>query len=441
MIKIMKRITLFLILAAFAHTASGQMLFGVAEFPNFPADNSIVRAFDDDHTLIYSHNKTSSQGSFILYEHSSGNAQYFDIPKDLQVMDMEINDGTVYFCGNESSNQAFVGQFDIMGRFAGTASFNYCIIPLAYPYKVTMNTATRMTIMKFGSLVYILGIGDATHDYTEPVPYIASTLFSAATTSSGCLFYVDYQKAHHYIYTDIDCSDNYVAFTGVDANDMAHIFVTGQAPAFFSSPYYPVAYNLSMQVEDFQLLLKAMNGDRFTVAYIPKRGNWVDLVDVPLPMPSTLNRYSTQASSSTPYAPGLWKIHELRYNNISNHPLLLGMMSLPPHDVFDNWITEFDFGNTLSQTNLWGLKFSSLDGVSGTMNYVVTDEQLVSLFLGKESFTLPSSSCFIQKNVTILPSTITPIIDESDHRESQYYENYETSWPDIIYLETITICE
>ena len=437
----MKRITLFFMLAAFSHTAMGQMFFGIAELPNFETKKTIVRAVDDDCSLIYAFDKTVSQGLFILHVHSSGSAQFFYIPQKLEVMDMEINGGSVYFCGNECSNHAFVGQFDIPGRFAGTAPFQYCLIPLATPYDVEMNTATRMTTMKLGSLVYILGIGDATHDYTEPVPYIASTLFSAAMAPSVCLFYVDYQKAHHYIYTDIDCSDNYVAFTGIDSNSDAHIFITGQAPAFFSSPYYPVAYNLGIPVEDYQLLLKAKNGDKFTVVCLPQWRTRVDLMEVPVPMPTFLTLYSTQNSSSSSYMSDHWVLHELRHDDVSDHPLLLGMMALPPHDVFGNWITEFDWGNTLSQTNPWGLNFCSLDGVSGTMNYVVTDEQIVNISLGKESFILPSTSCFIQKNVTILQSRIYPIIDESDHRESQCNDYYDSSWPEIYNIETITICE
>lgn len=190
----MKRIALFLVLAAFAHTAANcQISYGITEFPNFPTDSSIVRDVDDDHTLIYSHNKSTLQGSFILYEHTTGNAQYFNIPKKLQVMDMEINGAYVYFCGNEGSNHAFVGQFDIMGCFAGSAPFYYCIIPTATPYMVEMNTATRMTTMEWGGMVYILGIGDATHNYTEPVPYTASTLFSAFMVSGNWNFSVDYQ--------------------------------------------------------------------------------------------------------------------------------------------------------------------------------------------------------------------------------------------------------
>lgn len=438
----MKRITLFFMLAAFSHTAMGQMFFGIAEFPNLQPEKTIVRAVNDENTLIYAFDQNVGQGTFILYEHPSGSAQYFYIPKNLQVMDMEINGGTVYLCGNESTNVAFVGQFDIFGCFAGTDPFNYCIVPEASRYRVQMNTATKMTTMTYGGFVYILALGDATHYYTEPIPYVATNLFSAVFFPPvDWHFRIDYQKAHHYIFTDIDCSDNNVAFTGVDANSDAHIFITGQAPAFFSSPYYPVAYNLGIPVENYQLLLKAKNYDKFTVACLSQGRNRVDLLEVPVPMPTSLILYSTQGSSSSSYVSDHWVLHELRHDDISDHPLLLGMMALPPHDVFGNWITEFDWGNTLSQTNPWGLEFCSLDGVSGTMNYVVTDEQIVNLSLGKESFILPSTSCFVQKNVTILQSTIYPIIDESDHRESQENKNTDSFWPNIYYLEAITICD
>lgn len=424
---------------------SAQMVNGITEILGVSVTNSIVRAFDDDHTLIYTYDGITMKGFFILYRHSSGTTFYFETPSKIQVMDMEIDGDNVYFCGNESSNHAFVGQFDVLGCFYGTAQFYYCVIPGALPYRVEMNTATKMTTMEYGGQKYILGLGDATHDYSDPTPYVASNLFSATMYPGGFWFFrVDYQKVCPYRYTDIDCSDNYVVVTAVDANDYVHILPCYHHPDFFYHNYfvYTGEFAIGGYVEDLQLLVKSMNGDRFTIAYVPKGRNWIDLVDLTIPLPSTLIRYSTQPSISTPYLPGYWKIYELRHNNVTDYPLLLGKMALPPYDIYDTWVTEFDWGGTsVSQNNMLRKNFISLDGVSGFQNYVVTD--LVSpLSLGKENLPIPGTQCFNYRSVAISSVSFVPeMVFLSNHYPCNEYNPTTLFTPEILPLEPKTICE
>ena len=402
-----------------------------------------VRAIDNDYTLIYAYDRTASKGAFILYEHSTGVTKYFYTPQYAQVMDMEIKNENVYFCGNTIAYTAFVGQFDIFGCFAGTSPLKYGLTPITTsPYEVVMNTATRMTVMESNGDIHILAIGDATHNYTEPTPYVASTLFSAVLQGASWNFHVDYQKAHQYYYTDIDCSDNYVVYTGTDVNDYAYFFVCGHIPNFFSSPSYPWSFALNTQVEGHQLLLKAMNGDRFAIASLPLAGNWVELVNLPVPVPATLTRYSTLASTSTPYAPGFWNLHEIRHNDVFDHPILLGKMALPPNDVFGTWVTEFDWtGTTYSHSNSRGINFSSLDGVGSTTNYVATDNLISNLSLGKEDLFVYISQCFYCQSVSTTQATFVYGTDNINHDPCQNTSPNVNLFPEIKKLDPQNICE
>lgn len=442
----MKKTILFLILASFAYITNGQAAFGITDIMGFYSKSTIVRSIDDERTLIYTFDNMTQQGTFIYYEHPFGTVLYFDIPKGLNVMDMEINGPNVYFCGNKTSYQAFVGQFNIMGCFFGTDDFYYCTIPQTTVMPVEMKTATRMTTMVDGSDVYILGIGDAEHSYTEIPPYMASTLFSAkltiTPTGGTWTFCVDYQKVRPYTYIDIDCSDNYVVFTATDANDKAYFFVGQHRECFFFNYPNVVAYSIGAQVEKRQLFVKAMNGDHYTLAFVPQGRNWISLVDIPtIPIPTTLNLYSTLPSVSTPYTPYLWEIHDLRHNKITDHPLLLGRMAMPPYDVFDTWVTDFDWGgNTVAQNNILGRNFTSIDGVTGTSNYVVT-APTTPLSLGKEQIPIPKTPCFIEKPVSINTLSFSPEEAFSNHDESKISWPTDCFKPKILSQESESACE
>ncbi len=93
------------------------MAQGTAE-TSIPSANSIVRLWHEDEMIIYNHDP-SGKGLFILWTNGSISGQSFDLPySDAEVLDFEIIEDTVIFCG-VYSNSAFpgAGTCGFVGRF------------------------------------------------------------------------------------------------------------------------------------------------------------------------------------------------------------------------------------------------------------------------------------------------------------------------------------
>lgn len=114
---------------------------------------------------------------------------------------------------------------------------------------------------------------------------------------------------------------------------------------------------------------------------------------------------------------------------------------MPPYDVFDTWVTDFDWGgNTVAQNNILGRNFTSIDGVTGTSNYVVT-APTTPLSLGKEQIPIPKTPCFIEKPVSINTLSFSPEEAFSNHDESKISWPTDCFKPKILSQESESACE
>lgn len=175
---------------------------------------------------------------------------------------------------------------------------------------VLVTDATKMTLYDDGSDVYIFAVGMGLHDYTEPSPYSASVMFSAKMNFPFLTwdFCVNYNKDKTYFYTDIDCSDHYVAVTAVDGNMTGYVCISQKSQCFFADPVNMDTYYWGDRVENYQIRVTGMSDDRFTVAYQPESAEWINYVHVPLPLPSVFDVTSTAPLVTSPYGQDPWSL-------------------------------------------------------------------------------------------------------------------------------------
>lgn len=338
----MKKTLLFLLTCAMVATSLfAQPTPRLDEFPTLPGDATIVRSVDQDNSLVFTYD--GSIGYFVLYDHTNNLAYQFNTQYNVRVTDMEVYNGSAYFCAMASMGGTLypmVGQFDIMGVFYGGDVVHYRLLnfwTLGYPVYITK--VSRMTVYDDNDTVRILAVGDGVHAYTEPTPYLASTLFSAALNGTTWDLCMDYSKEHRYRFVDIDCTDAFVGVAAIDENDSALLMKWKyENKCFF---FGLDKYNLGGKVEEDKIRITGMSGDRFTVAYQPQAEERVVFVQAPEPIISPIQTSSTYPSGSSAFPD--WTLLDLRYSEFTDQVLLVGEMALPPDDIFDHWVLGYEW--------------------------------------------------------------------------------------------------
>ena len=356
-------------------SAFAQLTPRLDEFPTLPGDATIVRSVDQDNSLIYS--QDGSGEYMVLYDHLNHQAFQFAFPSNVQITDMEVYKGWAYFCAMAYGAIPVVGQFDIMGVFYGGDVVHYCPITgwTLPPFLLHLTSVSRMTVYDDGGVVRILAVGEGTHYYTEPNPYLASTMFSAALAGGAWILCMDYSKEHRYRFVDIDCTNNLVGVAAIDENDSALLMKWKyQDKCFF---FGLDKYNLGGRVEEDKIRITGMSGDRFTVAYQPQGEERVVFVQAPEPIVPPLLTSSTDMSGTSVFPD--WSLLDLRYSEYTDQVLLVGEMALPPDDVFGHWVLAYDWPSGTFRS--WTLPtapdlLSSVDGNAWSPYFVATGDKL-----------------------------------------------------------------
>lgn len=439
----MKGKLFLLLLLACMMSVQAQLVAGVDDLPAYPpAVATIVRSVDMDYSLIY---VEDNNPHIDLYDHVNRNMLEFLLPSGVIVTDMEVYSGTAYFCAMAYGAIPVVGQFDIMGVFYGGDVVHYCPVRawcniVGYPLR--LENVSRMTVYDDGSDVYIAGVGEALHNYTEPIPYVASTLFSATLRGSMWDLCVDYNKEHRYRYVDIDCTDNYVGVAAVDEHDSAWMMCYYWDNACFFMPLWK--HNLGGKVEAEKIRVTGMSNDRFTLAYQPQGEERVEFVQFPTPFNPPLQKTSTLLSGNPNYTD--WKLHDLRYSTVSDQVLLVGEMALPPTDIFDNWVLGYDWSGAF---RAWWMALTgglaySIDEHIGTSLFIAT--ALSSLnggaqFAAEDILSPQAPWCVEEHQVYDAPLSVDTQGYNSIHDEAECGFQDNDFYPEIIKMDVMEICK
>ena len=395
-----KYISIFVFVIGICSWAHGQIVEGVDNIQGVNAGTSIVRSVDAENTLIYTDDGYSKH--FVLYDHANGQVYSIPVHSDAIIKDFEVYNGWAYFCGQMFYNYALVGQFEITDVFFNGGPVYYEPMALfcetignGMPVMVT--DAWKMTLYDNGNMVYIFAVGMGLHNYTEPTPYSASVLFSAGLdlNTLDWDFCVNYSKDKTFYYTDIDCTDNYVAVTAVGDTGMGHVCINVKGdPCFANEPEWMLTYYWGDSVEDDHIRITGMSGDRFTVAYQPRGESRVVFVQVPLPLPSMFQATSTLPSQNWPYGAVPWELIELRYSEAADKVLLVGEMAMPSNDQFNSWIVDYDWSPAVGAWDMTQYGYpNSVDSHRGSSRFMATAGMGDLIFAVEDILTSPVPVC------------------------------------------------
>ena len=386
-------------------------------------ENTIVRAVDRDHSLIYAVDSNGVKKLF-LYNHMHPLMYYTTIPTSVDIKDMEVYNGWAYFCG-QTGGSAIVGQFDIMGVFYSSSQIYTTTVTAGStasgPY-VMVTDATKMDLFVSGNKVYIYAVGEGDHSYDGVYQHSAPTLFHAALNLVTMRWEIcaDYQKACQFVaFTDIAVSPKYVVVTAVDTIGIANVLfedATGICNYDFKT------YPLDIFVEDLKLRVVAMQGDDFTVALQERHRStvtFVQLPHLPLPVSTTLTLDETYPSVSSPYGQDYWTLKDLRYSARADKVLLVGKMALPPADYFQPWIGDYSWIGAVdvlesSKIGDW----HSVDGTAWGVHFVSSGKEQWGHLMYGCRYLPQQTNCFPRWPVSILRRYMDVNMGHSNHDRS-----------------------
>ena len=356
------------------------------DVPNCTPKGPIVRNIDDRYSVHY---VGDNLVEFILVDNGSGYVKTLSLPSGVRVNDFEIYQGKLFFCGeNTASSVGVVGQFEIFPAFFGGAAIDYAEVWSFYfsgPVN-DMISCKRLALYDDGVHVNLLVVGDGEFKPNNILlPYPGSAMLAVYNDGLGTWHAMrDYNKDLRYQYTDIACDGNHVVVAAVDANNEVCLFPCVANYAFVDHSNHVTQntlYATGQYTEDGDVLLSTSTSP-FTAAFMRQNKPQVSFVDFSIAQliaTTPLSVVQSLVSSTTNYVSHSWHLYDLRFSWFWGDIYVVGDVSLPPYDVFGDWVLRRDVtGGLLSFKNMGGV-WKSADAIEGYPFFVATGHSYSSI--------------------------------------------------------------
>ena len=351
---------------------------------NVVSTNSIVRVWQEDYMVVYNH-VAGRGGTFVLLQNGSLSGQAFNLPtSDAEVLDFEIIEDSVVFCGVyrnaalPGGSCGVVGKFGLMDAFAGSGQVDYALLYSWITYTsnpdeaIYIRNLTRIDVFldsRYGVVAALLG--DA-YLYPSTMYDRVAVLSAYKLPSNTWQVYSTFPKDGNMHLTDIAVLDDMVVVAGygysgthclTKAYHQLHNFPNNPYNTFYydsihTNGYTPMYDVLAAKVEGNVMALTQMDSNPSTILHVLEFNSTTGL-----PQQHTASRVTYSAGCDITTCP--WRLDGLRYSptNGTIHILERGML---PSDLTMNsllWTYPLTYGGEVTAfvQRLTGLTQASLD--------------------------------------------------------------------------------
>ena len=180
----------------------------IYDIPDLTTTNTLIRNYQPDVDIIYNQDGRSS---FIYFDRSTMQAIEAELNAPVNVTDMEIVNGALYFCANFMGN-IYYGFFDINNTFFGSASIDVYQIPFS-PTPSSSVLLTKLEVYYANAYdIHIFMIAEV-NDPSSLIPDY-SVIMDARTNGTLWNIDIELEPERVYYFNDITVTDNFLWVVG-----------------------------------------------------------------------------------------------------------------------------------------------------------------------------------------------------------------------------------
>ena len=253
---------------------AGQAMGNTYTLNTGPIEKSIIRALDTDTNAAIIYIKKTTGVSAFIYVDKLMYTKTFTVYKNIEVNDMEVLDGKLFFCG-KSDTTGIVGFFDIHDLFEGSGTIK--IGNQLHKSDVSelhmVTNLRRMDAYKQRRTYMIVAVGDEQVSASN-YHYDRTCAISARYADDSWSCSMLYDKPGDWIFQDVVCTDDLVVLTA-NANDGTGCYVKAfnkhSAACFLqpidSSAIYQIASTSTQKVPWNDILGYSAGGNAMKLAF------------------------------------------------------------------------------------------------------------------------------------------------------------------------------
>lgn len=193
----------------------------IYEIQGVKTEYSLIREYNDSYEVIFNH--CSGTSSFLLADYGNLTATEVFMSDPVDILDMEIEGKTLYFCGiDKRDSSAFLGFINIPGTFIGADPIT--IVPIYYDPTATLYNGSTYDTVK-GQFIpsklepymkadHIFLIADVVYDTDEFVLPDYSVIIDARCNGGSWNFDFITEPDKVYYFNDLTVTDRYLIVVG-----------------------------------------------------------------------------------------------------------------------------------------------------------------------------------------------------------------------------------